>query len=719
MGSLNDSLRLVLPVLPTELVPKDSWWDLGELASVLAPLHCAGFECRLGRDASRVDLQQRILASDEEPHRLRDHIQSTGLASHEAWRRIRDFCDDWVDASSLLHRSLTGCWLAFDVEGRPSGVPVPSVFLELAESTGPSAERGLDVVRAVMTSLRDESLSSETEANLRRCLDVRPEGAALTYVGIMLARHLNGLRVVVGPMNPEDVESYLERLGCGGTLESLARIAAPISDRVDAVSLSLDIGPRVYPRVGLECFPGRHPVDRRRWVVLFDSLVRWGLCMPEKRDALLTWPGYIYPTEAAGSWPDNLVAESLLRPPARFSVLGRRLNHVKIVSEPTQPLEAKAYFGFGPLWLQPKTEDRIRSDGTARRRPGPVSLGLREGQGIGRNRLKEAVRVGVAFLTGAREGDGWWRDFRTVEGGSDEWVSGYVGVALADLRDPRAHQAARETWGLLAERRRPLAGWGYNAMLPADADSTAWGLRLAKAVADDGSVHASEARRFLDRHFQSNGGLASYTRDTCPLLSETLEREGKDGLCVTHTCVTAAAAAIAEFRERCCGFLEDSQCPDGHWKGYWWGDHEYTTALAAEALAERGGPKARERVQSAIQWATGRVGASGAVFSSSHGDDSVFAAALCIRTLLLAEDFREVREPVERAVRWLLACQNPDGSWPPSARMRVPPFYAINPEIHQRGTFVALDLQRVFTTATVLSALEAAGQRLDHSSMPV
>ena len=71
-ASLRDSLELVLPALPSELVSATAIPWLRAVASVLPPVHRAGFECRLADTEHEVDLQQGIFAGDGEPAQLRE-----------------------------------------------------------------------------------------------------------------------------------------------------------------------------------------------------------------------------------------------------------------------------------------------------------------------------------------------------------------------------------------------------------------------------------------------------------------------------------------------------------------------------------------------------------------------------------------------------------------------------------------------------------------------
>ena len=87
----------------------------------------------------------------------------------------------------------------------------------------------------------------------------------------------------------------------------------------------------------------------------------------------------------------------------------------------------------------------------------------------------------VDYLLGRRKSRGRWEDFDTLAGSSTQWVSAYVGLALAQTGDPRALAAAREAWSRLRRRRWRSAGWAYNGRVPADADSTVWAMRASRS----------------------------------------------------------------------------------------------------------------------------------------------------------------------------------------------------------------------------------------------
>lgn len=338
--------------------------------------------------------------------------------------------------------------------------------------------------------------------------------------------------------------------------------------------------------------------------------------------------------------------------------------------------------------------------------------------------IEAAREAAIQFLLGRRDRHGWWWDFDTLAGPSDEWVTGYVGAALAAEPEPRARQAAQDAWRLLRRRRVWSGGWGYSRRVPVDADSTIWALRLGLEVGRSGEARIGRALALLDRHVLASGAVATY-RSSGPIrwftgLSGSTSFEG---WCDGHVCVTAAAAGIGRLpgRDRVLAFLRSAQAPGGYWPAYWWSDDEYSTMLAAEALARTGDPSDRERVRRAAATMAAGIDGPGGVESGSWPSGSPFGTA-CAATVVAVSGEASMVDRLERAAGRLLATQDPDGGWVASARLRIPPPSLRHPETFEGwvlggkgGGSIALDHNRLYTTATVVHALRAVEARLDPS----
>ncbi len=344
-------------------------------------------------------------------------------------------------------------------------------------------------------------------------------------------------------------------------------------------------------------------------------------------------------------------------------------------------------------------------------------------------KLNNAIDGAVTFLLEARNPQGWWMDYNLGDFGfSDEWVTAYVGTTLAKVPYAHVSEDVMNTWKLLKTSCRSTGGWGYNTTNPGDASSTGWVLQLAEAVDAYNSEQAQQAKGFVTAHIQPNGGIAAYAKDkTVRDFFKVPPQISTEGYCQAHVCVSAEVAALPEFRLRLQDYLKATQTSQGNWLCYWWHDHEYATALAAEALVACGQAANQSSIDQAVAWGVQRLTPQGFVATSDLPDGSPFATALCLRLLLLDTVDPEVKAARSAATQWLAEQQRTNGAWIPSALLRFP--YPNDRDPNQftqwvyndlsnrkRGKIagsVCFDENSIFTTATVLYSLQKAAELIE------
>lgn len=297
--------------------------------------------------------------------------------------------------------------------------------------------------------------------------------------------------------------------------------------------------------------------------------------------------------------------------------------------------------------------------------------------------LDIAIEKSGDFLLAAQDANGSWRDFLLPAGLSDSWVTAYVAEALVGSGEQAEKflPAARRAWTFLHSTETEQGGWSYNPQVPGDADSTLWGLRLAAALGEEESDLAHRAVAFLDRHVRSDKGLSTYAT------AELIRRYTGmpvfvpfDGWTQSHVCVSAAGANLSRYADRLIPYLLANQDEDGSWPAYFWFDREYSTGEAVSALtpAEPGAlrPDIASSIDRAVVWLTRRVTALAAAEGRFR---PTFALACAAKALAVVARTEESRQAVARLGASLAAWQRDTGSWGPSARLRVPPPYAIVP----------------------------------------
>lgn len=325
----------------------------------------------------------------------------------------------------------------------------------------------------------------------------------------------------------------------------------------------------------------------------------------------------------------------------------------------------------------------------------------------------------LEYLERTQQADGMWADYQLVSGQGTTWITAYVGCCLTTVPEqPRLeHMLGRARQALLAQTAPP-AGWGYNPRVLADSDSTALALRFLADGAGAPAALVQSAWALLQANQNPDGGMATYG---ARLLDRFLQRTGAKasvesfvGWTASHLSVTAATLwaganwALPESGpdfSQAAYYLLAGQERDGLWHDYWWVGPYYVTNMALWALHRLGvdwGPQARATVQAlaALQEPDGGWG-------GRPGESDPFATALAVSSMLLPAGADPALS--DRGVDWLLKAQRPDGSFKPSALMRLPPPFIAqaNPGEGARPGSIHLDDNANFTTATVVQTLAA------------
>jgi hypothetical protein len=281
--------------------------------------------------------------------------------SDPIWRRVYDFAVRWADPSSALYRAVDNVWMEFDVDGAPPVIPIPSVFFGLQPS-GQEGARGVayqpnldeyvPTIETVIRLLSGNELAPRKLETLSDCFRALSSVEQVFQVGLMLSRGAEALRLCIKLRSVERIVEYLAKVGWPGSEAEVLGVLEPIARLVDYVCLDIDVGETVHRKIGLECyFDGlKQPRTEPRWGLLLDSLVRDGLCTADKRDALLAYPGYVDENAEGISWPRALRRASQLFGGRSLSTFIRSLHHLKVVYQPGEGLEAKAYLAVIHHW---------------------------------------------------------------------------------------------------------------------------------------------------------------------------------------------------------------------------------------------------------------------------------------------------------------------------------------------------------------------------------
>ena len=224
-------------------------------------------------------------------------------------------------------------WLEYDVEG-PMALPKPFAFACVQPEFGqkPPGSR-----RASGASVDDEPLQLTWRAleafqggpvrpaiarTVSRCFEQLPDFAEVEHVASLACRGSDAVRMIIG-MPREEVGAYLERIGWPGSRAQVEELTKTWLSYLHFAEVNLDVGESVGPTIGLALpFPEK---PHEPWAKEFlQRMVDAGLCTPEKREAILQWPGRERVPLTGHRWPSNLCrtigAKLVVRPDAPVSV---------------------------------------------------------------------------------------------------------------------------------------------------------------------------------------------------------------------------------------------------------------------------------------------------------------------------------------------------------------------------------------------------------------
>lgn len=338
-GTLGVAARHAGEELVSDAARERLIWVAGRIPAAVT--RAAYLECRLQGEPGPVDLIFRVekggaeILAGRNPAIGRGHLRGGGAA----WDAVAALCGAWLDAREPGWSLVRHLWVELDLDapgarGAPP-VPPPSVFLAFDDDATAAMDTDavLALIETVLAPLQPGGMDAASRARIRGVLDRRPPGAAVPYAGIMLSRARQAVRVYLSRVPGSAVPALLDEVGWP---EDEARHTARVLGEVhpgapELGMLHLDVlEGALLPRLGLEYTLERKPQLRGMVVErpFVDRLVQCGLCAPERRDALLAWPGYEVRTLRHELWRSWLI---------------RRVNCIKLVHEPGREPQAKAY----------------------------------------------------------------------------------------------------------------------------------------------------------------------------------------------------------------------------------------------------------------------------------------------------------------------------------------------------------------------------------------
>lgn len=369
-NSLKNSLQFAESYLEGELISSESFSQISQISNILPTIPAVSegvFECYLGSSTPRTDFSVTFTPQNQGREALANYSEPLAslLSTNPVWNRVNDFCKHWADVKSPLYENVAHIWLEFDLDrkvSKVSKVPEPSLFFYPTSIKGKEEKLSLPNGISYKTNwITDEALRlllgnflpDKVKKEVLTCFELLPPTGKVYQIGVMLPRksECQAIRLCVKGLVNEQIIEYLKNIGWSGSIKHLSSILSELERLVDVVMLSFSVEDNVLSRIGFECYFDSQPKKSPRWQVFLNYLVKHQMCTLQEAKTLLDWSGYSIEKFNQELWPSNFAKASTFVYPSFKSTFIRFLNHIKIVYQPEQPLQAKAYLWFGHRWL--------------------------------------------------------------------------------------------------------------------------------------------------------------------------------------------------------------------------------------------------------------------------------------------------------------------------------------------------------------------------------
>ena len=305
--------------------------------------------------------------------------------------------------------------------------------------------------------------------------------------------------------------------------------------------------------------------------------------------------------------------------------------------------------------------------------------------------LKQAIGASLEYILTRQLADGSWVDWDLPPGASDIWTTAFVGCKLTSVdigQNPKVNAAIRAASKWLLSSILDDTGWGYNASVGSDADSTAHAILF---LSSQGCKVPLESYARL-RQFQSpDGGFSTYC--VCGQKSSWV---------VSHPDVSPVALlALLTKYSRNEPFITNGveyifrqRTSAGLWNSFWWNSLLYSTNANLSLLDALGASVETDGMLATLL---------------DFNPCNAFEAALQLECMSFTNSPSEGPR-ICQLVEQLLREQEPDGSWKSKPILRITKRDCFEPWDAPDPGLQFADPNRLFTTSTIVEALSKLQQ---------
>lgn len=336
--SLLNHFSVIEPCISPSLMDKGSVDSVKKLCA-LFPFDIAddfGFESRLGNSEAFCDLALQIKKGSKGAVILAGQSPIASIADRlkedPFWEKISRLFAIWNNPDQLLSRMVTDFWLEFDWQGTSYNL-IPNIFFDLSKGNHPDRliqwQSIHEVLDVIYNTLFNIPFPMDMAATVKSCIINLPDKARLHWIGFMVPRKTEAVRLNISGLSTETCFNYLKKINWPGDEDVIRDQLSLFSEKFDSIIYNLNIGSKILPYLGLEMFwknlrkSTYGPQHREAFAFLSSS----SLLLESKKEGLIGFCGrktvsYFYPV-----------------------LYLKIINHFKYVYKKNTPPELKGYFG--------------------------------------------------------------------------------------------------------------------------------------------------------------------------------------------------------------------------------------------------------------------------------------------------------------------------------------------------------------------------------------
>lgn len=325
-----------------------------------------GFETQIGNKTADSDFLFAISSKNGEREAFAELLDKDNfselISKYPEWQRIKNFTSKWIDPSSPLNRKILGLWFEFDTSNSIMNDPLPNIFFH-PESIKSADDKKISeykwITRDAIPLITGKTIQDNVEKKIIECIKKLPGESAIFQIGMMMSRSPEEIRLVVKRIKSNEVVPYLKDIGYNKDLSEIASFLYKLDEYINRIVLHFTVGKSVHQKIGIEIsfYPDMYHQELG-WNKVLEYLVENGLCLPEKQQALLQFPGVENDDKFEGF--NMYIPKAKIVNPNSTEILVRYLSHIKILYEPGKKLKAKAYSGVRSF-THPEKQETFQS----------------------------------------------------------------------------------------------------------------------------------------------------------------------------------------------------------------------------------------------------------------------------------------------------------------------------------------------------------------------